>query len=285
MEPTGQRSECDDEVSTLRAARAGDRRAFSTLYARYAGRVRAQLTRTAPASQIDDLVQETFLKAYLALPGFRGEGSFAGWLSAIARHVSHGEHRRQGRAPWRLFSTEREAQDAERALTAPSTGDRPALTEALATLSPRLREAVVLSDVEGHTLAEIAARLEEPLPTVAARVRRGRAGLRRVLLLLALACAASVASAYFFGRGPRPLPPLPASEPAEAPRSLHLRKVPRTKPRSARRPGAERAKLVFALEEEAPLGDVIYGQAPRRLPPLFSTAEYRRQGVLVAPGE
>jgi RNA polymerase sigma-70 factor (ECF subfamily) len=172
------------EARLIAAAQAGDHAAFAALHASYRAAVVTRLSYLrGPGGSVEDLVQETFLRAYKSLPRFRGGCPFRYWLLRIATHVARSEHRSLRRSLWRLF-----AGDEEEHALHPSAPAQPelypelhALYAALRRLSPRLREAVVLFDLEGRTLAEIAIELDSPIHTIAARVRRGRATLRKTL--------------------------------------------------------------------------------------------------------
>ncbi len=69
----------------VRAARAGQRDAFAELHARYRGMVHATLLARVGPSEADDLLQDTFVTAWLRLPDLRDETSFGPWLQSIAR--------------------------------------------------------------------------------------------------------------------------------------------------------------------------------------------------------
>jgi RNA polymerase sigma-70 factor (ECF subfamily) len=173
----------DDEPELVRAAAAGEPGAFARLYERHARRVARRLSHlVGPAGGVDDLLQETFLRALRALPRFRGESPFCYWLLRIAASVARDEQRRRRRSPWRLFAQAEEL-DAAPAREVGNEGrpDLAAVQCALARLSPRLRHVVVLFELEGLTLVEIADELAIPLHTAGSRLRRGRAKLRRLL--------------------------------------------------------------------------------------------------------
>src|SRR5215212_10636084 len=71
---------------TIRAVAAGDREAFSRLYADYVRMVHAILIGRVPRRDVDDLVQEVFLSAYVRLRELRDPAAFGGWLATIARN-------------------------------------------------------------------------------------------------------------------------------------------------------------------------------------------------------
>lgn len=169
----------------VRASREGDRPAFEELYRRYHPAVVRRLTHLlGPENNVADLCQETFAAAWQQLHRFRGEAPFDHWLLRIATNQARGHYRSQQRRPWRLW--ERPEQEAEQNAggAEPAYPELQAVHRALAELSTRLREAVVLFELEGLSLAELASTLDVSINTAASRVRRGRDKLREVLLRL-----------------------------------------------------------------------------------------------------
>jgi RNA polymerase sigma-70 factor (ECF subfamily) len=173
-----------DEPSLIRAAARGDAVAFARLYDRYVKIVTRRLSHLlGPSGRVDDLLQETFLRVTRALPRFRAERPFRHWLLRVATSVVRDEQRRARRSLWRLFA---QPEQIDEALASDGCGaerypDLVAVHRALAQLSPRLREVIILFELEGATLAEIADELDIPLHTVASRLRRGRERLRTLL--------------------------------------------------------------------------------------------------------
>jgi len=130
-----------------------------------------------------DLVQETFLRAYRSLARYRGEASFETWVLGIATNLARTHYRRRRSCIWRLWRGNQDEARVEHTL-APVDETYPhlaAVHQGLARISPRLREAVILFELEELSLKEVAATLGVPLNTAASRVRRGREELRRVL--------------------------------------------------------------------------------------------------------
>jgi RNA polymerase sigma-70 factor (ECF subfamily) len=180
------------ETSTedlVREAQRGARAPFEELYRRYyppVVRRISHLVGPAGAASVHDLAQETFLRAYRALGQLRAGGercSFAGWVLRIATNAARDHYRQHRRRPWRLW---RRADD-EQAVAARAQGvdqsypTLQAVHRALEQISPKLREAVILFELEELSLAEMASLLEVPLHTAASRVRRGREELRAAL--------------------------------------------------------------------------------------------------------
>ncbi len=172
----------------LERAKEGERSAFEELYRRYAAQVArriAHLLGPRHASHVSDLTQETFVQAYRSLAQARGgeAGCFAGWLLRIAQNLARGYYRSVRRRPWRLWASAEQEQTvpSREAAADQSYPTLEVVHRALDALSPKLREAVILFELEGLSLAEMAAALEVPLHTAASRVRRGRDELRREL--------------------------------------------------------------------------------------------------------
>lgn len=175
-------------------AAAGDESAFEVLFERHRRRVSLIAGRFfRRREQIEDVVQETFTKAYFALADFDGAGdaSFAAWLARIAFNSSYDELRRQKRRPesalsevsedeseWlrRNLHDESAESDIER-----STVSRDLAAKLLARLGPEDRLVLVLLEVEGQSVAEIGRTLGWSVPKVKVRAHRARAALRKVL--------------------------------------------------------------------------------------------------------
>ncbi len=122
-----------------------------------------------------DLVQETFLRAWRRFDSLRDEKAAQGWLMTILRR----EHAR-GFAQPRLNLVEEDPEAAAIQLDA-LRPEIMAMRKAVLQLPQRYREPLVLQVLEGYSLQEIAARLNLPANTVATRLFRARARLRRML--------------------------------------------------------------------------------------------------------
>src|SRR5215831_10982868 len=90
-------SEISDDAAWVAAARDGDRAAFGRLYERYARMVHGVLLAKVPAGEVDDLVQDVFIRALRRLSTLRENASFGAWLAAIARNLANDYHRRSPR--------------------------------------------------------------------------------------------------------------------------------------------------------------------------------------------
>jgi RNA polymerase sigma-70 factor (ECF subfamily) len=172
----------DDAVRSeaLRRARRGDARAFETLVRHYDPELRALAFRLlGDRDRMDDALQEAYVKAFRALPAFRGASSFGTWLYRIAYNACLDELERSRRVV-RLPFDEREHGEAGPALES-DVSMRHEIAHALSTLPPADRAAVLLVDVHGFSYDETAAVLDVPAGTVGSRLNRARATLRRAL--------------------------------------------------------------------------------------------------------
>ena len=132
--------------------------------------------------RVDDALQEAYVRAYRNLGSFRGEAEVGTWLYRVVTNACLDELRRGGRRPAPVDVTdaawERPSGEAgpERTVTAADTVGR-----ALDTLPDDQRAAVLLVDGEGFSFGAAALVLEIPAGTVASRLSRGRAAMRRAL--------------------------------------------------------------------------------------------------------
>lgn len=143
---------------------------------------------TGSDSEAQDLTQEVFMRIFRALKSYRaGEGSFAVWLSRLSRNLLIDHYRRtklarmtdsiEGQLP--MLEETSSTSRADRLLAGREASEL--LQAALQKLSPELREAVILRDLQELEYKEIADVLEVPEGTVKSRLNRGRAELGRVL--------------------------------------------------------------------------------------------------------
>ncbi len=165
-------------------AREGERAPFEELYSRYSPAVARRLTYlTGVAGPVADLVQETFVQAFKNLGRLRDDASFGHWVLRISTNVARSHHRRTQRRIWRLWDKPDDADRVPSPLASVDTAypDLQAVHRALDRLSQNLREAVILHELEGLSLAEIGSLQDVSINTAASRVRRGRKRLRGIL--------------------------------------------------------------------------------------------------------
>ena len=158
-----------------------DRRAFGVLVSRHQSAVRGLLRRLTGGdlAQADDLAQETFLRAYRGLSGYRGGAKFSSWLYRIACNVFFSRDRGSRLAePEPLPVLEAGASDVS---LPDALLERYDLERALASLKPRERAALVLTYANELTHEEAAVILDCPLGTLKTHVARAKEKLRRQL--------------------------------------------------------------------------------------------------------
>jgi len=165
-----------DDVALVAAAQAGDDAALEALLRLYHDRV-YRLCRRMTGNDADalDATQEALLALVRGLPRFDGRSSFATWSYRVATNTCLDELRRRRRRPVpvdELASTAANGMDV-----ASGVADRLSIDDALATVSPEFRVAVVLRDVCALDYAEIAEVLGVPPGTVRSRIARGRAAV------------------------------------------------------------------------------------------------------------
>lgn len=167
-----------DLLARLRAGEPAAERQFYDLHVDRIYRLAYRMTRDGTMAQ--DMTQDTFVRAFASLPGFRGESALSTWLHAIGVSVILNGLRKVKR----LQAHETSLDAAEHAPGSvphsdPSLRDR--VQRAVDRLSDRYRTVVVMHDVEGYKHEEIAAILGIPSGTSKARLSRARAWLREDL--------------------------------------------------------------------------------------------------------
>jgi RNA polymerase sigma-70 factor (ECF subfamily) len=195
-----------DDQTLIERCRSGDVAAFEPLVAKYRDRVwRLAFNVLRDREDAWDVTQEAFVRAWQALPSFRGQSAFYTWLFRIVVNVAS-DRARQRAARGRAFGTERVPEEEwERAMVDPGAApddearraeERDRIMRALAALPEHQRTIIMLSDLEGLSYREIAEVLDIPMGTVMSRLHNARKRLRNVLgpmltlLLLVLAAAA-----------------------------------------------------------------------------------------------
>lgn len=182
------------DVELVARVRAGDEEAFEELFNRHRRRVAAIAGRFfRQREQIEEVVQESFTKAFFALNDFSNqqEASFAAWIARIAFNACYDELRRFKRRPESTMSNvsdeenawlrERLHDESAGARIEDATVARDLAGKLLARLSPEDRMVLVMLDVEEMSVSEIAEAFKWSLSKVKVRAHRARASLRRVL--------------------------------------------------------------------------------------------------------
>jgi RNA polymerase sigma-70 factor (ECF subfamily) len=169
----------DDAVNRAAlAAKAGDRAAASAFVEMTQGSVRRFLAHLCDPGDVDDLAQETYLRALPALTRYAARSSARTWLLAIARHVAADHVRAAVRRPRPTSLDARDPNAATpRTLRTAGIDDGVALRHLLDTLSPDRREAFIATQVLGLSYAEAAEVCGCPVGTIRSRVARAREDL------------------------------------------------------------------------------------------------------------
>jgi RNA polymerase sigma-70 factor (ECF subfamily) len=178
----------DREIDRQLVVRAqqGDKQAFNLLVEKYQRKLSRLLSRfIRDQAEVEDVTQEAFIKAYRALPAFRGDSAFYTWLYRIGINTAKNYLMAMGRrAP---TSTEVEAEDAEsfeegEQLRDINTPESVLLTNEIAEtvnstieqLPEELRKAIQMRELEGMSYEDIAQAMDCPIGTVRSRIFRAR---------------------------------------------------------------------------------------------------------------
>lgn len=173
------------DLELVRKVQRGDSRAFDLLVQKYQHRVGHLIARyVRDPAEVDDVAQETFIKAYRGMANFRGDSAFYTWLYRIAINTAKNHLVSAGRRvpDQGVDATEAEQYPAGTMLRDTATPERTLLTEeirqtvesAIAALPPDLREALTLREMEGLSYEEIAQAMNCPVGTVRSRIFRAR---------------------------------------------------------------------------------------------------------------
>ncbi len=169
-----------DDAALLGAHVAGDPHAFGVLVERHRDRLWAVALRTTgDPEEAADALQDALISAFRRAEQFRGDAAVTTWLHRIVVNACLDRLRRRGTRPT-VALPEEEDTAAVLVDTADELGRRETqlvIAQALATLPPEQREAVLLVDVEGYSIEEAAALMDCPAGTVKSRCSRGRARL------------------------------------------------------------------------------------------------------------
>lgn len=188
---TAQPAQTTDQQLVERVQK-GDKRAFDLLVLKYQHKIFAIIGRyVRDHSEVQDVAQEAFIKAYRALANFRGESAFYTWLYRIAINTAKNYLVARNRRP---PSSDVDVEDAEfytgnEALTDMESPERSLLRDelqatvdrAITELPEDLRTAVTLREMEGLSYEDIAAIMDCPVGTVRSRIFRAREAIDRAI--------------------------------------------------------------------------------------------------------
>lgn len=186
-------SDREVDQQLVERAQRGDQRAFGLLVAKYQGKLTRLLSRwIRDSGEVEDVAQEAFIKAYRALPNFRGDSAFYTWLYRIGINTAKNYLVALGRRP--PTTGDVEAEDAEnyeggellRDMNTPES--QLATKQIVATvnstldaLPEELRTAITLREIDGLSYEEIAAVMNCPIGTVRSRIFRAREAIAEQL--------------------------------------------------------------------------------------------------------
>ncbi|GAO36275.1 RNA polymerase sigma factor RpoE [Sulfuricella sp. T08] len=185
----------DREIDQQLVERAqhGDKHAFELLVAKYQRKLGRLLSRfIRNPTEVEDVVQEAFIKAYRALPSFRGESAFYTWLYRIGINAAKNYLVSEGRRP--PTTTEFDSEEAEgfedadqlRNINTPenelmSKQVAETVNKAMDSLPEELKTAITLREIEGLSYEEIANMMNCPIGTVRSRIFRARESIAEKL--------------------------------------------------------------------------------------------------------
>jgi RNA polymerase sigma-70 factor (ECF subfamily) len=179
-------SDREVDQQLVERVQGGDKQAFGLLVSKYQRKLYRLLARLVrDPAEVEDLAQETFIKAYRALGSFRGESAFYTWLYRIGINTAKNHLAAQGRrvpSSTGLDSAEVEGIEGGERLRDFDTPERHLMTrqiaetvdEAMAGLPDELREAITLRELEGLSYEDIASAMGCPIGTVRSRIFRAR---------------------------------------------------------------------------------------------------------------
>lgn len=179
----------DDQL--VERAQAGDKRAFELLIRKYQHKIIQLVGRLVGEADAPDVAQESFIKAWRALPGFRGQSAFYTWLYRIGINTAKNHLVARGRRP---SGQDIDVEDAEQYGHTDQMSDvatpealllsdeiRRKVAEAIAALPPDLRQAITLRELEGLSYEDIAEAMNCPIGTVRSRIFRAREAIDAVI--------------------------------------------------------------------------------------------------------
>jgi len=187
----------DEDALLVERVKQGDTRAFEMLVVKYQRRIQRLIGRMVrDVDLVPDIAQETFIRAYRALPKFRGESAFYTWLYRIAVNTAKKQLMALKRDPLVFesarFGADDEGEELSRVENELTDGSTPesllaskeiakAVNAAIDALSEDLRQAITLREIEGLSYEEIAAVMNCPIGTVRSRIFRAREAIAQRL--------------------------------------------------------------------------------------------------------
>jgi len=189
MKDSAQPAVDNSDLLLVERTLAGDQHAFELLVVKYQRRIQRLIGRMVRDTDlVEDIAQETFIRAYRALHQFRGDAQFYTWLYRIAVNTAKKfllELKRDPLVTQTTLQPDGEEDETSRPGNEPSTDETPesvlaaseiaqAVNAAMEALPEDLRQAVTLREIEGLSYEEIAAAMDCPIGTVRSRIFRAR---------------------------------------------------------------------------------------------------------------
>ena len=181
------------DIGLVQRVQRGDKTAFDLLVRKYQHKVVKLVSRyMRDTADAEDVAQEAFIKAYRALPQFRGDSAFYTWLYRIAINTAKNAIVSRDRSPVEFdldMQNVEESNSMQLRLADPETPEsllqteeiRSTVNQAIESLPEDLRTAIVLRELEGLSYEEIAAAMECPVGTVRSRIFRAREAIDKRL--------------------------------------------------------------------------------------------------------
>ena len=181
--------ETDVDAPLIERVKQGDMRAFEMLVVKYQRRIERLIGRMVrDADLVPDIAQETFIRAYRAIPNFRGDSAFYTWLYRIAVNTAKkalGDLKRDLLVTESALASREDDDETSRTENELTTGETPesllaskeiaiTVNSAIEALSEELRQAITLREIEGLSYEEIAELMNCPIGTVRSRIFRAR---------------------------------------------------------------------------------------------------------------
>ena len=179
-------TERDVDAELVARVQRGDKQAFDLLVLKYQRKIMRLLSRMIrDPAEVEDVAQESFIKAYRALPQFRGESAFYTWLYRIAINTARNwlaQNKRRPSAPSAYESEEGETFNETDNLTDSSNPESEmasrqiaeTVNKAMNDLPEELRNAIVMREIDGMSYEDIAHSMNCPIGTVRSRIFRAR---------------------------------------------------------------------------------------------------------------
>ena len=179
-------TERDVDAELVARVQAGDKQAFDLLVLKYQRKIMRLLSRMIrDQAEVEDVAQEAFIKAYRALPQFRGDSAFYTWLYRIAINTARNwlaSNSRRPSTPSSYENEDGETFDEMDNLTDNTTPESElasrqiaqTVNKAIEDLPEDLRTAIVLREIEGMSYEDIAQSMNCPIGTVRSRIFRAR---------------------------------------------------------------------------------------------------------------